>query len=487
MKVSLFNQTYKTSPSFGAMKKNQFNNLDFCCVERYKAPIEKFNSIEDFNKWVNDKTLMVLKSDKLKTHEEIDDAVKKSKDKVINDWVEGLLNKEAREKYSPAMIYMILDSLFNELSYTSGMPPHEFEQDVLDLTLDEINENLKANRKYTFNFSSMYKKNLAKKYIDEEKVKQGIDINYEKPFWIKIPQTKNGEDSSCNVKKLKAIGSSKWCTKIDYKTRKVLEDGDFYICVKGQEAKIGMRNFCGGLFDVQGKLNDFYIPYKYIDIVEKKIEDENLSILQDSKYPLYKSFATEAKKIWEEIPEAIKNRNYFKIMEYFGLEPQTLEKDLYSINRFYGYPKCLNYFSKYGISEKDYFSKIGAIREDAVFNSAHLKDTKNIEYIGGNVSFSDCEIESLNKIRKIGGNLNLINSKVKNFGELEEIKGSLTVSDAPCEDLGKIRYIGGYASLKPCQLKYINQIEGAKNLDWLLELSEQQEKEEKEKREKEGV
>ena len=37
--------------SFGAMKKNQFSGLDLYAVERFKAPIEKFNSNEDLQNW----------------------------------------------------------------------------------------------------------------------------------------------------------------------------------------------------------------------------------------------------------------------------------------------------------------------------------------------------------------------------------------------------------------------------------------------------
>ena len=43
--------------SFGALKKTQFDGLDYAAVEKFKAPIEKFNSNEDLQKWCKDKNL----------------------------------------------------------------------------------------------------------------------------------------------------------------------------------------------------------------------------------------------------------------------------------------------------------------------------------------------------------------------------------------------------------------------------------------------
>ena len=42
---------YTNNLSFEAMKKNQFKGADRLCVEKFKAPIEKFNSNEDLQNW----------------------------------------------------------------------------------------------------------------------------------------------------------------------------------------------------------------------------------------------------------------------------------------------------------------------------------------------------------------------------------------------------------------------------------------------------
>ena len=41
--------------SFSSMKKSQFSGIDLMVVNKFKAPIEKFNSNEDFQKWCKDK------------------------------------------------------------------------------------------------------------------------------------------------------------------------------------------------------------------------------------------------------------------------------------------------------------------------------------------------------------------------------------------------------------------------------------------------
>ena len=37
--------------SFGAMKKSEFEGIDLAVVQKFKAPIEKFNSNNDLQKW----------------------------------------------------------------------------------------------------------------------------------------------------------------------------------------------------------------------------------------------------------------------------------------------------------------------------------------------------------------------------------------------------------------------------------------------------
>lgn len=468
MKINSILPIYQNNVAFGAMKKSQFNPIDLSCVNLYKAPIEKFNSTQDFYTWADERTQKILSSQRLKTPCDTD-KVFAPKLRIINDWTNALL-KENKGKYSPALVYMILDSMFKNLEFDKGELPFEYEQDILDMTIDEMEANLAKNPREVFNFSKLYYKNLKAKYINEEKQKQGYDISYDRPFWVTIPaKCHDAEHFRENVKKLKAMSSPNWCTRLDFKAEGALEDDDFFICVKGDEAKIGIRSIEDGVFDVQGKLNDFYFPFKYVAIVDEKIEEEGLKISTQSQFPRYENIAKRTKDIWEEIPEAIIKRDYYKILDYLGYEPELLESGLYSIKNFYGCPAFMKYFKKFGYSEEDFLSQIQIIRGDAYFRDNEAKDTGNIEYIGGKASFYEGGIEKLNKIKKIGKGCTIYNSKVSDLGELEEIGGGLTVSNSPLYNLGKLKRINGYAAIDDRLLPYAEQLEYVENRDFLNE------------------
>ena len=42
--------------SFGAMKKTMFDGIDLAVIQKFSAPIEKFNSNEDLQDWANEKS-----------------------------------------------------------------------------------------------------------------------------------------------------------------------------------------------------------------------------------------------------------------------------------------------------------------------------------------------------------------------------------------------------------------------------------------------
>ena len=115
MKINSILPIYQNNVAFGAMKKSQFNPIDLSCVNLYKAPIEKFNSTQDFYTWADERTQKILSSQRLKTPCDTD-KVFAPKLRIINDWTNALL-KENKDKYSPALVYMILDSMFKNLEF----------------------------------------------------------------------------------------------------------------------------------------------------------------------------------------------------------------------------------------------------------------------------------------------------------------------------------------------------------------------------------
>ena len=54
------NSYIQQTPSFTAMKKSQFKGVDLLVVNKFKAPIEQFDEMPDFTRWVKhllDKTM----------------------------------------------------------------------------------------------------------------------------------------------------------------------------------------------------------------------------------------------------------------------------------------------------------------------------------------------------------------------------------------------------------------------------------------------
>ena len=49
--------------SFGAMKKHEFEGIDLAVVEKFKAPIEKFNSNADLQNWAGEKAKAIAEKD----------------------------------------------------------------------------------------------------------------------------------------------------------------------------------------------------------------------------------------------------------------------------------------------------------------------------------------------------------------------------------------------------------------------------------------
>ena len=52
MQVLKINNYYsQNNLSFEAMKPNQFKGLDYAVVRKFKAPVEKFRCMQDFQNW----------------------------------------------------------------------------------------------------------------------------------------------------------------------------------------------------------------------------------------------------------------------------------------------------------------------------------------------------------------------------------------------------------------------------------------------------
>ncbi len=457
-------------------KKSSLDAFSLIAVERFKAPIEKFKNQEQLNAWAKGEIQKILDDDKLKDKPDLLYHRDESKKRILADWENALFSPESKYSSNPCLGLIVFQSITKDLTNKHIKEPVEYNEEIFKQTIENVENEVKINRnkaKSGFDFTKQYKTNLKTKYFNEEKEKLGLDEDYKEKFWIEIPsQKKDPENFEKNIKKLKAMSSDLWCTTEDYKARGALENDSFYICQKSNEAKLGARILNGEVFDIQGKKNDFHIPYKYAPIVEDFIKEHNFELSKDPNSRFKENYkeAIRANEIWNAIPEAIKTNDYEKIMEYMGMNPKKLESGLYEVSKFDTNPEFLDYFKKYGTSAKGLLSLIEKIDGNASFRGWKYDTTFDIKEITGDADFTDNNLEKLDNIEKIGGKLNLYDSHITDLGKLEYIgKDMNCFGNCQLQDLGQIKYIGGSAYLNGSQLKHIDQLEYAGNMDLLKE------------------
>lgn len=463
------------SVSFGAkiktgqMKKSSYNSFDYYYLDKTNKtlPLNKFNSMENLQNAAKMHLDEIIKN----AHSEASKSTASSKEgkkRIVSEW-ENAIKTCNNARIKPTVACIILSSIFSDLSEEFEWPPAEYNKEAFEKTLAETEIILQKNKNACFNFNKNYRANLKKKYINEEKIKLGMGENSEQVFWIKIPsEIEDPENYSSNTKKLKAISSDFWCTKEDKKANDAIKTNPFWVYVKNNEAKIGVRLAYGEVFDVQGKYNDGFVPYKHIEEVEKLIEENFLSTIKGSKFPEIKARAKRAKKMMDEIPSAIKGGNYFQIMAYLGLEPKVLKNGLFEISHYNKYPSELDYFKKYGINEENFFENIEKIKGNADFEGSKISSFRNLKEIEGDTNFRDSKITNLGTLERIGGNFNLSGSKITDTGNLEEIGGNLNCfGDFELNNLGNIKRILGNAYLSNEMLDFAHQLETVGNPEFI--------------------
>ena len=114
------NQYY--NPNFQAMKKSQFKGIDYAVVEKFKAPIEKFDVIADFQNWAKTQVQVITER---KFPARSNEAVTQRK-WILKDWFDYVT--KGNDAYSWAMRLLILAGVTSELSEKNN--PANFEANV---------------------------------------------------------------------------------------------------------------------------------------------------------------------------------------------------------------------------------------------------------------------------------------------------------------------------------------------------------------------
>ncbi len=453
--------------SFSAMKKAEFKGIDFAVVEKFKAPIEKFNLIQDFQNWAGNLVQKIKTTD---YHGRQEETINMRKN-ILFDWFQYVI--EENQAYTNAIKLIILSAITKNLGLDDDNLPPVLNKGVLADTVYELSNTLEQNKKTQFDFSKIYQNKLKNYYLND------LKSDETETKWIIIPsQYNDSENFEANVEKLKTLSHPNWCTK-SFNAEPYLSKGDFHIYLENGEPKLGVRFIGDKIQEIQGELNNSNIPLAYLDTLQNHIKKENLKLNKNAKNEIKRTKAIQknVKKAKKDIQKIIKEpliykiKSYLnstknqtkseKIFNYFGLQAKQDKNGMLIISE-YRQPNNNFSFKDVGIDENELFKDVINIEKSANFQDSSLTCLHNLESIGGAAFFSNSKIENLGNLKSINGSVFLHNSKLKHLDNLEYVGGNLYLNHSLITDLGKLNTINGDAWFEDSKvkslgnLKYIN-------------------------------
>lgn len=378
--------------SFGALKKHQFEGIDYAVVEKYKAPIEKFNSNEDFQKWCGECVKKdVLDKDFGGRHQE----TKIQRKAMLKEWTDYVLNEN--DAYNNATSLLILSSVSKDLRPDNDKLPAVLNKGVLADSIAEIEDNLKIDNKYQFDFNKIYNDKMQALYLED------VSSGETDSKWVVIPSKEHdSENFADNVDKLKTLSHSRWCTK-SYNAAPYLSDGDFHVYLENGKPKLGVRFVGDKVQEIQGELNNSRVPLDYYDVVKKHIEDEHLQLAPKANLEMEeaKKKKIQTDKVRAVIGDAIKNKDTKTILEYFGHNVEEDEDGKLTIDCYNQLKQNYSY-SDLGINENDLFKDIKQVKGNVNLNGSNVTSLGNLENIDGDLCLWGAILESFGNLKRVG-------------------------------------------------------------------------------------
>ena len=308
--------------SFGAMKKSAFEGIDLAVVQKFKAPIEKFNSNENLQNWAKDMAKTIADKDYVGRQLE----TKIQRKAMLKYWSDYVFNEN--DAYTNTTALLILDAITKDLGPDNNNIPPVLNKGVLADCIDEIDKNIKNNPKYQFDLNKMYQNKLHAFYMDDIETNTGETATK----WVVIPSKEHDPyNFEANVEKLKTLSYKSWCTK-SFNAEPYLAKGDFHVYLENGKPKLGVRFVDDEIEEIQGERNNNRIPIDYFDVIENHLSENNLKLTYYAKDEINSAERAkkEIAKIKRNLKEAIKNKDIKKIYRYFGIDVKE-EKDGYLI------------------------------------------------------------------------------------------------------------------------------------------------------------
>lgn len=393
------------------MKSSQFKSLEYSAMRRFKAPIEKFNSMEGYYDWAAKKCSALAEID----HGGRNTSIQRKRQAMKKDWLQFLTNSN---NITAPVVLLIFSSMLKGLKDDNSDLLPQLNEDIFQKTLEATRAQVDIDKEHKFDFKKAYIKNLRQELLNESDT------------WIIIPSKKNDERNYLeNLEKLKTLSPRTWCTKND-KAEDYLENCDIHIYYEKGSPELGIRIKDGKVYDIVGFENNGKIPQNYLGIAKNYIQEQNLALGLEAQDQIESAEYLEKRimAIKADIGEAIDKKDVYKIMEYFGFKPEILNDGTISIIG-YMQPRQGN-FSDLGIDENMLFEKISEIRGNASFRNCAASSLKNIRQIGGDVNFSDSSILDTASLEKVGGNIYFADSKIKTIPNLIKVDGVINYKNS---------------------------------------------------------
>jgi len=407
------------SVSFSALKKSNFKGIDLLVVNAQKAPIEKFNSNDDFQNFCSEKMLEIHSSEYPAKNTEIANERKK----ILKEWYYYLF--DSANEIQPSVSLYILSSIVKNLKAKNNKLPPKLNITALNITLDKIENDVfknsteknnasQNNNALQIDFLKKYQETLKNLFLNgfNESLKNMTQ-------WIVIPSREHDSlNYRTNIEKLKALSCKTWCTN-GYEAQQYLKKGNFHIYFEDGKPKLGIRFINDEIYEIQGEKNDTLIPLKYFDSVMEHIKDYNQSIV-----------------VQEEIEEANKTKNKFEelknkiapgkfsdlqpkeIFELFNIQAKNTSDNLLILSE-YRQPDFSLSYEDFGIDENELFKNVKEIEGNADFAYSRVKKLANLERVGGNIYFPRSNITDKGNLKYVGGNISLGSIKIEGLEGVE--------------------------------------------------------------------
>lgn len=466
--------------SFGAMKKSEFTGIDRVCIDRFKAPIEKFKENEDLQKWAKKQLEPIMTN----VYEGRFPSVAYERHLILDDWKGHL--KNPKNDYKNTEKLLIMSAITQNLEkYNETLPPI-LNKSVLSTVMDKVKngENI--------NILKTYKKELRESYLKNK-------FSEKKGEWVVIPSYKNDpENFKKNVEALRVFSNYTWCTHND-KAKPYLEQGDFHVYLENGQPKIGIRFKGDEIQEIQGEKNDGKIPYVYSDIVLERVGNKKCSWQAKTELNDLKIRNANIKTIKNDLKDAIKNNDAEEIFRYLGYinDGKKVKKEsnnIFSrIANFFGANsqkskvktpieqkelKIEAYhqpgvFRKYagnsldgaisfkdlGIDEDMLLKNVKYIKGNANFSDSSATSLGNVEVIGGDAIFRESRVKDIGKLKRIGGLANFSDSQITSLNDLKKIQGNAIFKYSKIDSLGNLKHIGGVLDLQDSEVKDLGELE----------------------------